>query len=146
MSQIGLLRVQRQGFLARIDEARIVFDSPIDDPRAHERVGDVLLVAYSISDEVPPEFTETYDIGSGGLAMLTIAELPSNTPVTIELELRGESSRQLRIEGTIRWSRYDAVLGKYRTGVSFSDSAAGHASELLRYIDTIHRLRDLGVL
>jgi c-di-GMP-binding flagellar brake protein YcgR len=123
-----------------------VSDSPIDDPRAHPRVGDVLLVAYSISEAVPPAFTETYDIGSGGLAMLTIAELPPHTPVTVELELRGENHGRLRIEGTIRWSRYDAILGKYRTGVSFNDSTGAHASELLRYIDTIHRLRDLGVL
>jgi c-di-GMP-binding flagellar brake protein YcgR len=136
----------RQGFLARTDEARRVFDSPSDDPRGHPRVGDALLMAYSISEEVSPEFTETYDIGPGGLAMLTNAELPANQEIVIELELRGASEGKLRILGTVRWSRYDDIIAKYRTGVAFDDPTSTHATELLRYIDTIHRLRDLGVL
>jgi c-di-GMP-binding flagellar brake protein YcgR len=146
MSQIMSLRATRQGFLARIDEARLVFDSPVDDPRGHPRVGDALLIAYSISEDVRPEFTETYDIGPGGLAMLTNAELPSNLEITIELELRGSSDNKLRIAGIVRWSRYDEILGKYRTGVAFNDPDPSHAMNLLRYIDTIHRLRDLGIL
>jgi c-di-GMP-binding flagellar brake protein YcgR len=123
-----------------------VGDSPLDDPRGHPRVGDALLIAYSISADVRPEFTETYDIGPGGLAMLTNAELPASIELTIELELRGASDMKLRIAGIVRWSRYDELIGKYRTGVAFNDPDAGHAAELLRYIDTIHRLRDLGVL
>jgi len=140
------LRAMRQGFLARIDEARKVFDSPNDDSRGHQRVGDALLMAYSISEDVSPEFTETYDIGPGGLAMLTNAELPVNLEIAIELELRGTSEGKLRILGTVRWSRYDEIIGKYRTGIAFDDPSSSHATELLRYIDTIHRLRDLGVL
>jgi len=146
MSQNRWLRAMRQGFLARTDEARTVFDSPQDDPRGHSRVGDTLLMAYSISEDVSPEFTETYDIGPGGLAMLTNAELPVNQQIVIELELRGTSDGKLRIVGTVRWSRYDEILAKYRTGVAFDDPTSSHASDLLRYIDTIHRLRDLGVL
>jgi c-di-GMP-binding flagellar brake protein YcgR len=123
-----------------------VFDSPADDTRGHPRVGDALLMAYSISDDVRPEFTETYDISPGGLAMLTNAELPSNLEITIELELRGTSGAKLQIAGIVRWSRYDEIIGKYRTGVAFNDPDASHATDLLRYIDTIHRLRDLGIL
>jgi c-di-GMP-binding flagellar brake protein YcgR len=140
------LRAPRQGFLASADEARVVFDSPIDDSRGHPRVGDALLISYSISADVRPEFTETYDIGPGGLAMLTNAELPSNLEITIELELRGTSDAKLQIAGTVRWSRYDDLIGKYRTGVAFNDPQSSHATDLLRYIDTIHRLRDLGIL
>jgi len=124
----------------------VVSDSPLDDPRGHPRVDDALLIAYSISDDVRPEFTETYDIGPGGLAMLTNAELPANIGITIDLELRGASDMKLSIGGIVRWSRFDEIVGKYRTGVAFKDSDSSHAADLLRYIDTIHHMRDIGVL
>ncbi len=146
MSQRPWLRAVRQGFLARTDEARRVFDPPIDDSRGHPRVGDALLISYSISEDVRPEFTETYDIGPGGLAMLTNAALPPQQELIIELELRGSSDAKLRIAGIVRWSRYDELIGKYRTGVAFNDPDASHETDLLRYIDTIHHLRDLGIL
>jgi c-di-GMP-binding flagellar brake protein YcgR len=95
---------------------------------------------------VRPEFTETYDIGPGGLAMLTNAALPPQQELIIELELRGSSDAKLRIAGIVRWSRYDELIGKYRTGVAFNDPDASHETDLLRYIDTIHHLRDLGIL
>jgi len=117
-----------------------------NEARVHKRVGDALMVSYSISDEVKPEFTETYDIGTGGLAMLTNAALPVHQDIIIELELRGDDRPKLRLAGRVRWSTYDELLAKYRTGVEFVKRDDGHESELLRYIDTIHHLRDLGVL
>jgi len=116
------------------------------DARVHRRVGDALLVSYTISDEIKPEFTETYDIGIGGLAMLTNAALPVHQDIIIELELRGDVRPKLSISGRVRWSTYDELLAKYRTGVEFIQRDAEHERELLRYIDTIHHLRDLGVL
>lgn len=117
-----------------------------EDARVHRRVGDALLVSYTISEDIKPEFTETYDIGIGGLAMLTNASLPLNGAVIVELELRGDDRPKLRINGNIRWSTYDELLGKYRTGIEFTKRDEEHDRELLRYIDTIHHLRDLGVL
>ncbi len=74
-------------------------DSPMHDSqqtnygheRRFERVGDTLLVSYSISDEFAPEFTETYDIALGGIAMITNAELQKDAPIAVQLELRGDS-------------------------------------------------------
>ncbi|GAC1417536.1 MAG: hypothetical protein NVSMB64_27390 [Candidatus Velthaea sp.] len=119
---------------------------PNSESRVHKRVGDALLVSYSISDDIKPEFTETYDIGIGGLAMLTNAELPLNQNIIIELELRGDDRPKLRIGGSVRWCTFDELLGKFRTGVAFIRSDEEQERELLRYIDTIHHLRDLGVL
>lgn len=117
-----------------------------DHSRIFPRVGDSLLVAYTISEDIRPEYTEAYDIGSGGLAMLTIAELPMQHDVIIELELRGDAKPKLRLHGQVRWSHHDVLLGKYRTGVAFLERSEETERELLRYIDTIHRLRDLGFL
>jgi c-di-GMP-binding flagellar brake protein YcgR len=116
------------------------------DAREHRRVGDALLVSYTISEEIRPEFTETYDIGIGGLAMLTNAQLPPHQDVIVELELRGDDRPKLRITGATRWSTFDPALGKYRTGVAFTNRDPEIERELLRYIDTIHHLRDLGIL
>ncbi|GAC1419898.1 MAG: hypothetical protein NVSMB5_12060 [Candidatus Velthaea sp.] len=114
--------------------------------RENKRVGDALLVSYSISEDIRPEFTETYDIGTGGLAMLTNAALPLNQDIIIELELRGDVRPKLRVGGRVRWSTFDDLLGKYRTGVEFIRRDEDQERELLHYIDTIHRLRALGVL
>ena len=123
-------------------------DSPVAEANARifPRVGDSLLVSYTISEDIRPEYTEAYDIGSGGLAMLTIAELPLHHDVTIELELRGDARPKLRLTGQVRWSQHDVLLGKYRTGIAFLEQTEETERELLRYIDTIHRLRDLGFL
>jgi c-di-GMP-binding flagellar brake protein YcgR len=117
-----------------------------EDTRNYRRVGDSLLVSYTISDEIPAEYTETYDIGIGGLAMLTNASLPVEQGLVIELELRGDATPKLRLSGSVRWSRHDTLLGKYRTGVEFINRDERQEHELLRYVDTIRRLRDLGVL
>ena len=114
--------------------------------RRFERVGDTLLVSYSIGDEFEPEFTETYDIALGGMAMLTNAELLKDAPVSVQLELRGDSQPVLRLRGTIRWSRYDPLLQRYRTGVAFFDVDEDMRAHLQRYIDTLHLLRDMGVI
>ncbi len=114
--------------------------------RKFPRLGDSLLVSYSISDDFAPEFTETYDIALGGLAMLTNAELKVDNPVAIQLELRGDAQPVLRLRGIIRWSRYDPLMQRYRTGVAFlevDDETRGH---LQRYIDTLRLLRDMGMI
>ena len=114
--------------------------------RKFQRLGDTLLVSYSISDDFAPEFTETYDIAIGGLAMLTNAELKADDPIAIQLELRGDAQPVLRLRGIIRWSRYDPLMQRYRTGVAFlevDDVTRGH---LQRYIDTMHLLRDMGMI
>jgi c-di-GMP-binding flagellar brake protein YcgR len=116
------------------------------DGRAFARVGDALLVAYTIADDIPPEFTETYDIGIGGLAMLTNADLGAGTRVEIALELRGDAQPKLRLTGAVRWSLHDTLLGKWRTGIEFLERTEEQQRGLLRYIDTIHQLRDLGVI
>ncbi len=54
--------------------------------RGFERVGDTLLVSYSISEEFAPEFTEAYDIAVGGMAMITNAELRKDSAITVQLE------------------------------------------------------------
>ncbi len=114
--------------------------------RKFQRLGDSLLVSYSISDDFAPEFTETYDIALGGLAMLTNAELKIDNPVAIQLELRGDTQPVLRLRGIIRWSRYDPLMQRYRTGIAFlevDDVTRGH---LQRYIDTLRLLRDMGMM
>jgi c-di-GMP-binding flagellar brake protein YcgR len=116
------------------------------DQRRFERVGDTLLVSYSISDEFAPEFTETYDIALGGMAMITNAEMTKDAPITVQLELRGDSRPMIRLNGMVRWSRFDALLQRYRTGVAFVDVDEATRQDLTRYIDTLHLLRDMGVL
>lgn len=114
--------------------------------RRFQRLSDTLLVSYSISDDFAPEFTETYDIALGGLAMLTNAELKTDDPISIQLELRGDAQPVLRLRGIIRWSRYDPLMQRYRTGIAFlevDDVTRGH---LQRYIDTMHLLRDMGMI
>lgn len=113
--------------------------------RASERSRETLLVSYTIAADVPSEYTETYDIATGGLAMLTNAALNADLEISIELELRNDTRPKLRLNGNVRWSTYDPLLQKYRTGVSFTDRGATFERELLRYIDTLHDLRDLGL-
>jgi c-di-GMP-binding flagellar brake protein YcgR len=105
-----------------------------------------MLVAYTIGDDFADARTETYDIGLGGLAMLSESELPSGQPLQLELELRGDPRPPLRLTGAVRWCTYDQTVGKYRTGIEFTDRTAGQDAQLLTYIDTMHKLRDLGVL
>lgn len=114
--------------------------------REFQRVGDTLLVSYSISDEFAPEFTETYDIAPGGMAMITNAELAKDAPVAVQIELRGDAKPVIRVNGTVRWSRFDPMLQRYRTGVSFVDVDENTKRDLTRYIDTMRLLRDMGVL
>lgn len=116
------------------------------EDRRFQRVGDTLLVSYSISDDFAPEFTETYDIALGGMAMLTNAELAREAPISVQLELRGDSQPILRLHGVIRWSRYDPLLQRHRTGVAFLDVDEDMRMHLQRYIDTLHLLRDMGML
>ena len=121
-------------------------DEQFGHHRQFERVGDTLLVSYSISDEFAPEFTETYDIALGGMAMITNAELQKDAPITVQLELRGDARPQIRIKGMIRWSRFDPMLQRYRTGVAFVDVDEDTQKDLTRYIDTLRLLRDMGVI
>ena len=121
-------------------------DAQLSGKREFARVGDALLVSYSIGDDFAPEFTETYDIALGGLAMLSNAELENNHEISVQLELRGDSQPVLRIRGIVRWSRYDPMLRRYRTGVAFLDIDEGTKAHLQRYIDTLHLLRDMGML
>jgi c-di-GMP-binding flagellar brake protein YcgR len=117
------------------------------EARSHRRLSDApLLVAYTIGDEFAAARTETYDVGLGGLAMFAETELPIGQPLKLELELRGEPRPPLQLTGEVRWSRYDAVLGKYRTGVEFTDRSPDQAKQLRVYIDTLYTLRDMGVL
>ncbi len=105
-----------------------------------------MLVAYTIGDEFADARTEAYDVGLGGLAMLAEAELPAGQPLRLELELRGDPRPPLQLTGEVRWSRYDAALAKYRTGVEFTDRTPEQETQLLGYIDMMYKLRDLGVL
>jgi c-di-GMP-binding flagellar brake protein YcgR len=114
--------------------------------REFERVGDTLLVSYSISDEFAPEFTETYDIAPGGMAMITNAELAKDAPLTVRIELRGDARPVLTLSAMVRWSRYDPLLQRFRTGVAFVDVDEQTERDLMRYIDTLRLLRDMGVL
>ncbi|HEY8298096.1 MAG TPA: PilZ domain-containing protein [Candidatus Baltobacteraceae bacterium] len=121
-------------------------DSQYGHKREFERVGDTLLVSYSISEEFAPEFTETYDIALGGMAMITNAELLRDAPIEVQLELRGDTRPVIRVHGMVRWSRFDPLLQRYRTGVAFVDVDERTHGDLLRYIDTLRLLRDMGVL
>ena len=114
--------------------------------RKFQRVGDSLLVSYSIGDDFAPEFTETYDIALGGMAMLTNAELHKDEPINVQVELRGDTQPVLRIRGIVRWSRYDPLMQRYRTGVAFLDVDEATGKHLQRYIDTLHLLRDMGMI
>lgn len=114
--------------------------------REFERVGDTLLVSYSISDEFASEFTETYDIALGGMAMITNAELQKDAPITVQLELRGDTRPMIRVKGMVRWSRFDPMLQRYRTGVAFVDVDEETQRDLTRYIDSLRLLRDMGVI
>jgi c-di-GMP-binding flagellar brake protein YcgR len=111
--------------------------------RANKRSREKLLVSYTIDAELPAEHTETYDIALGGMAMFTNAALASDREIIVDLELRGATNGSLRLTGNVRWSIYDPLLEKYRTGVSFTATTEDCARELLRYIDTLHDLRDL---
>jgi c-di-GMP-binding flagellar brake protein YcgR len=115
-------------------------------PREFARVGDSLLVSYSISDEFAPEFTETYDVALGGMAMITNAELTEDAPISVQLELRGDARPMIHLNGIVRWSRFDPMLQRYRTGVAFVDVDEDTQKDLTRYIDTLRLLRDMGVL
>jgi c-di-GMP-binding flagellar brake protein YcgR len=117
-----------------------------EEHREFERVGDTLLVSYSISDEFAPEFTETYDIALGGMAMITNAELTKDAPITVQLELRGDTRPTINVKGMVRWSRFDPMLQRYRTGVAFVDIDENTKVDLRRYIDTLRLLRDMGVI
>lgn len=121
-------------------------DESFGHHREFERVGDTLLVSYSISDEFAPEFTETYDIALGGMAMITNAELAKDAPITVQLELRGDTRPMIRLKGMVRWSRFDPMLQRYRTGVAFVDVDENTQRDLTRYIDTLRLLRDMGVI
>lgn len=121
-------------------------DEKFGHHRAFERVGDTLLVSYSISEEFAPEFTETYDIALGGLAMITNAELQKDAPITVQIELRSDARPVIRVSGMVRWSRFDPLLARYRTGVAFVDVDEETRKDLVRYIDTLKLLRDMGVI
>jgi c-di-GMP-binding flagellar brake protein YcgR len=114
--------------------------------RRFQRSRDTLLISYSIGDDFAPEFTETYDIALGGMAMLTNAELKSGEPINVQIELRGDDRPTLRLRGIIRWSRHDPLLRRYRTGVAFLDLDEETRDHLQRYIDTLHLLRDMGMI
>lgn len=114
--------------------------------RKFPRVDDTLLVSYSIGDDFAPEFTETYDIALGGVAMLTNAELIADDPISVQIELRGDAQPVLHVRGVVRWSRYDPLLQRYRTGIAFLDNDPETLTHLQRYIDTLHLLRDMGML
>jgi c-di-GMP-binding flagellar brake protein YcgR len=117
---------------------------PSDDARATRRSQETLLVSYTISTDLPPEYTETYDIAVGGLAMLTNVALNRDLAIIVELELRNDTRPKLRLDANVRWSTYDPLLQKYRTGVSFTERTPEFEGELLRYIDMLHDLRNLG--
>jgi c-di-GMP-binding flagellar brake protein YcgR len=119
----------------------------VGEARSHRRLSDApLLVAYTIGDEFASARTETYDVGLGGLAMMAETELPAGQALALELELRGDPKPPLRLTGEVRWCRYDAALAKYRTGIEFTDRTPEQEAQLLSYIDTMYKLRDLGVL
>lgn len=122
------------------------FDGSGSDDRTFARVGDTLLVSYSIADDFEPEFTETYDIAPGGMAMLTNAELQRDAQLHVRIELQGDSRPTIALRGTVRWSQYDAMLQRWRTGVAFVDVDDDTRVHLQRYIDALHLLRDMGVI
>jgi c-di-GMP-binding flagellar brake protein YcgR len=129
-----------------VEQVHQARDVGTHEDRRFPRVGDTLLVSYSIADDFAPEFTETYDIALGGMAMLTNAELSREAPISVQLELRGDAQPILRLQGVVRWSRYDSLLQRHRTGVAFLDVDEEMRAHLQRYIDTLHLLRDMGML
>lgn len=119
----------------------------VSEARSHRRLSDApMLVAYTIGEEFEEARTETYDIGLGGLAMLSESELPAGQALKLELELRGDPRPPLKLTGEVRWCRYDPALGKHRTGIEFTERTAEQEAQLHTYIDTMYTLRDLGVL
>ena len=113
----------------------------------HRRLNDApLLVSYTIGDEFAAAYTETYDVGLGGLAMLSEPELRSGQELQLSLELRGDPRPALRLIGSVRWCRFDPALGKHRIGVEFTERTDAQDQQLLGYIDMMYKLRDLGVL
>lgn len=58
----------------------------------------------------------TRDIGSGGLYMTTVADLPTGTPIMMSISLSG---RMLNLNGTVVYSDPD-----HGVGVRFKDLAA----------------------
>ena len=118
-----------------------------DNSRSFARVGDSLLVSYSaVKEDTPWAFCETYDIGSGGIAIITNVQLQADDIVQVQLELRGDSRPPMRTEGIVRWSRLDPLLQKYRTGIEFENMDKEAEMNILRYVDTLRMLRDMGVL
>jgi c-di-GMP-binding flagellar brake protein YcgR len=105
-----------------------------------------MLVAYSIGEEFAPAHTEAYDVGLGGLAMLSSGALPPGEQLQLRLELRGDPQPSLSLCGEVRWCRHDPAIAKYRIGVEFVDRTAEQEQQLLSYIDTMYKLRDLGIL
>ena len=67
-------------------------------------------------------------------------------PINVTVELRGDSQPVLRLRGIVRWSRYDPRMQRYRTGVAFLDVDEPTGKQLQRYIDTLHLLRDMGMI
>ena len=117
------------------------------DARSHRRLLQApLLVAYSIGADYEPARTEAYDLGLGGLAMLCDTELPVGQLLDVEVELRGDPRPPLKLQGSVRWCRLDPALEKYRTGLEFTERSPDQEQLLLSYIDTMYKLRDLGVL
>jgi c-di-GMP-binding flagellar brake protein YcgR len=141
-----VLGAGQAGIVASDPHEHQVEEQSFGHHRQFERVGDTLLVSYSISDEFAPEFTETYDIALGGMAMITNAELLKDAPITVQLELRGDERPIIRLKATVRWSRFDPMLQRYRTGVAFTDLDESTTQDLRRYIDTLRLLRDMGVI
>jgi c-di-GMP-binding flagellar brake protein YcgR len=118
----------------------------VQHERSFERIGNSLLVSYSVGDEFAPEFTQAYDISLGGLAMLTNAQLPPASIIAVTLELHGDSDPVLQLRGMVRWSQYDVAIDRYRTGVAFVDVDEALSARLRRYIDTLYLLRDMDML
>ena len=75
--------------------------------------------------------------------MLTNAAIETNAPVAIQLELRGDTRPMIRLRGVVRWSRMDPSLGRYRTGIAFTEVDDQTRKDLARYIDTLKLLRDM---
>jgi c-di-GMP-binding flagellar brake protein YcgR len=80
------------------------------------------------------------------MAMITNAELAKDATLTVQLELRGDTRPVIRLNAMVRWSRFDPMLQRYRTGVAFVDVDEDTERDLTRYIDTLRLLRDMGVL
>ena len=119
----------------------------VSDARSHRRLGETpMLVSYTIGDDFAPAHTETYDIGLGGLALLSSIALPLGTELSLQLELKGQDRPPLILKGEVRWCREDTLAGRYRIGVEFTTRDAEQDAQLVGYIDTVYKLRDLGVL